>query len=651
MGQADAEIVTLQENSGYCWFHRERGLTIGDVTVFGSVAGDTTASDAAGDVRITFFNHRTGVTTARKLGRYSLPDDHNAPAICYLGDDALLAMWQGHGEDPFIHYQTFDILGNQISTEARLNVNDGVTYSNIFLLSQSSTVLDFHRGRGFNPNYAISPNRGASFTYGGRLINWPRPQATDPKYSGMDGGRPYVIYCQAGRRIHFAVVEDHPRAYDNSIYHGYIEDGAVFDSHGARLGPLPAGETMPNYGYANLTKVFEGQADAVAWVSDIATTDDGVVTIVFSVQRGGAASRNKGGAGGEDLRYHYARFDGRIWTEFEIAYAGSCLYPTEDDYSGLIAINPVNHLIVAFSTNACPISNLPLVSGADGQRHYEVFLGEVDPAAQSVTLHALTADPAEDQLRPMFTRTYEDGKTVLYWMAGRYGSYVNFSTRVDGLVLTEHALARLCANPSYQAMSDDLPDRPFMPEEEIATLQRHLDGCEIYLEYGCGGSTLFAGGLGVPSIYSVESDPQWMARIQTGFKRRFGAKSGKLLTIYADLGPTGEWGYPNDSSHASKWPDYALAPWRLLAQHQQSPGVVLIDGRFRVACFLTTLISAAPGTVILFDDYLNRPQYHVVEQHCLRIATYGRLAVFRVETNHDVRRILFDLVPHLTIPE
>ena len=43
------------------------------------------------------------------------------------------------------------------------------------------------------------------------------------------------------------------------------------------------------------------------------------------------------------------------------------------------------------------------------------------------------------------------------------------------------------------------------------------------------------------------------------FERRFGAKGLTLRAIHADIGPTGDWGYPTDPQHAVKWPRYALA--------------------------------------------------------------------------------------------
>ncbi len=557
-------------------------------------------------------------------------------------------MWQAHGEDAFIHHRTYDINGTQLSAEKRVHAGAGATYSNIFRLPGSSVVLDFHRGVGWNPNYVISSDQGSTFCYGGRLIQWARPGPDDdPKHTGLDGGRPYIVYCQAGGRIHFAIVEDHPRAYDNSVYHGYIEDGGVFDSFGVRLGSLPKGDALPAYSYPALTKVFDGCADAVAWVSDIAAAADGTVTIVFTVQRGGGAARTKSGAGGHDLRYHYARFDGHQWTEFELACGGSCLYPGEDDYSGLISVNPNNPLQIAFSSNRCPVNNLTLRSSADGKQHYQIFFGEVDVAARSARLSALTPDAQEDQIRPVFTRPSVGGHNALFWMAGAYRSYRDFRTRVVGFALTQQTLA-WCVSTSYQPVNDEVPERPFMPPDETAALQQYLDGCEIYLEYGCGGSTILAGELGVRSVYSVDSDQQWAGAVRTAFDRRFGKTGQRLRVAEVDIGPIRRWGRPADLAHANTWPRYAVAPWQLLAENGESPTVVLIDGRFRVACFLLSLIAARPGTVILFDDY-EREYYHVVEKHCPRAATHGRLAVFRVEESRDIQAILLELIPFLTV--
>lgn len=49
----------------------------------------------------------------------------------------------------------------------------------------------------------------------------------------------------------------------------------------------------------------------------------------------------------------------------------------------------------------------------------------------------------------------------------------------------------------------------------------------------------------------------------------------------------------------------------------------MIDGRFRVACFLYSLLCAETGTVILFDDYSLRFRYHLVEDFCPKVESHG----------------------------
>ena len=73
-----------------------------------------------------------------------------------------------------------------------------------------------------------------------------------------------------------------------------------------------------------------------------------------------------------------------------------------------------------------------------------------------------------------------------------------------------------------------------------------------------------------------------------------------------------------------------------------SPDVVLVDGRFRVACFLTSLIEAVENTIIIFDDYADRHHYHVVERFLKPFKCCGRQAFFRVQsmTTQDRKKVL-----------
>ena len=62
----------------------------------------------------------------------------------------------------------------------------------------------------------------------------------------------------------------------------------------------------------------------------------------------------------------------------------------------------------------------------------------------------------------------------------------------------------------------------------------------------------------------------------------------------------------------------------------------MIDGRFRVCCFLTSLKFADPGTIIIFDDYSKRPYYHYVEKYVSSFKSYGNQSLFIVPPKNEL---------------
>ena len=73
-------------------------------------------------------------------------------------------------------------------------------------------------------------------------------------------------------------------------------------------------------------------------MTDLELDEEKRPVVMFSVQKDGRGLGRK--EGGFDHRFHYARWDGTAWQQHEIAYAGQRLYPGEDDYTGLAAIDP-----------------------------------------------------------------------------------------------------------------------------------------------------------------------------------------------------------------------------------------------------------------------------------------------------------------------
>ena len=150
---------------------------------------------------------------------------------------------------------------------------------------------------------------------------------------------------------------------------------------------------------------------------DIELDSQAQPVILFSVQKDGRGLPDR--QGGMDLRYCLARWDGKSWRWDEIAFAGTRLYPHEDDYSGLGAIDPANTDRVFISTNADPHTGEPLISSADNKRHYELFEGRRDRAEGIWNWTPFTANSDVDNLRPLIPKQTEHG-TVIVWMRGTY---------------------------------------------------------------------------------------------------------------------------------------------------------------------------------------------------------------------------------------
>lgn len=164
----------------------------------------------------------------------------------------------------------------------------------------------------------------------------------------------------------------------------------------------------------------------------------------------------------------------------------------------------------------------------------------------------------------------------------------------------------------------------FDGDEEL--FKRCVSRAKLYGEYGMGASTNWALTKTKAKIVSVDTSEHWVSRVVSAAN-----SSDRLNAIWVDVGPLGEWGRPATYKKRSEFFRYIDGIWR--AEHK--PDVVLVDGRFRVAAFLHSLLMGAPGTSIIFDDYVNRPHYHVVEEFVERTEVCGRQCLFIVPYDID----------------
>jgi hypothetical protein len=127
---------------------------------------------------------------------------------------------------------------------------------------------------------------------------------------------------------------------------------------------------------------------------------------------------------------------------------------------------------------------------------------------------------------------------------------------------------------------------PLMDKEGLQAFSEYLSGVKVFLEYGCGSSTIYAAEHGVKKIISVDSDSNWV----TAVKEKMTSLSCKAFIRHCNIGDVGSWGTPINNKSIHNFHQYPVIPWNIAKDKNLIPELVLIDGRFRVASFLYSLI-------------------------------------------------------------
>ena len=149
---------------------------------------------------------------------------------------------------------------------------------------------------------------------------------------------------------------------------------------------------------------------------------------------------------------------------------------------------------------------------------------------------------------------------------------------------------------------------PSLLTNDIKMFYKYLDKINVYFEYGSGGSTYQASiRNNIIKIYSVESDKDWFNKLQENIN------NNNITYIFNEMDTQpNTWGHPGPNSSIMQRINYSNHLKYLNKKEQQSIDLVFIDGRFRVACCLKCFDIIKPECLIAFDDFINRPNYHIV---------------------------------------
>lgn len=166
-----------------------------------------------------------------------------------------------------------------------------------------------------------------------------------------------------------------------------------------------------------------------------------------------------------------------------------------------------------------------------------------------------------------------------------------------------------------------------MTDDEIQVFESYLLKATIYFEYGSGGSTCMASRMeNIHWIHTTESNEKWVHELKKNpdVEKRIIKK--QILFTVIDIGGNPQfWGYPQNESKKFNWPSYSQA----ICISKYIPDLVLIDGRFRVACAIQVMIHCHESTIICIHDYLNRKHYHCLENFMDVLEKKDTLIVFR----------------------
>lgn len=191
-------------------------------------------------------------------------------------------------------------------------------------------------------------------------------------------------------------------------------------------------------------------------------------------------------------------------------------------------------------------------------------------------------------------------------------------------------------------------DRPVLtfPDKEAELVKTSYQSASVVLEYGSGGSTVFAAEQAGLRCFSVETDMAWANNLETWINDH--VSDHGVTMHHVDIGDTKAWGYPKKYQLRMQpaYHRYRQSVWDL--EGFAHPDIVLIDGRFRVGCFFATLANIQQDTTILFDDYANRKYKDAVERFIKPSRMAGRMAEFKAEPRKLSKPELFSILKQYT---
>lgn len=183
--------------------------------------------------------------------------------------------------------------------------------------------------------------------------------------------------------------------------------------------------------------------------------------------------------------------------------------------------------------------------------------------------------------------------------------------------------------------------KPIMTDKERNLFINSISNSKYYLEFGAGGSTFLVLKTTNAKVFSVEGDNNWIDNMRRNYFIYEQELLGKLTFYYMDIGKIRYSSYPIDDSKRDYYPNYSSKIFEYLnIDTINKIDTILIDGRFRVACALNTILNVNKDANIIIHDFFNRDYYHILLKYLDCINKVDTLGVFKIKDNIDKNDII-----------
>jgi hypothetical protein len=185
----------------------------------------------------------------------------------------------------------------------------------------------------------------------------------------------------------------------------------------------------PGHSQTELTQVFaansrfDGTMMTHAWTISLAIDGAGRPYGLISAR----AADQPENSNFTDHRFFYVCFDGKQWRVHQLAKAGACLWPAEQDYTGLAALNPSDPNVVYVSTTVDPRNDSPLAV-------HEIFQGKTDDGGATWSWTPITRNSTVDNLRPLVV-AWDGDNSLLAWFRGTMRRSQHYDAAMVGTLI------------------------------------------------------------------------------------------------------------------------------------------------------------------------------------------------------------------------